>query len=171
MSPDMRIAEHRRAEELIETALAVGRGELPGADRAWLDAHLEQCSSCAAQAAAVRNLVQALKAVPVQFSPSLVRTTQLQVRRRAHELGERRANMAMLWIACGLSWAWMLLTTPYLWRAFAWAGQRTSVPDMVWQGTFFLVWFMPASVLAVVLMVRRPNGWQAAGDAEESRVL
>jgi len=147
---------HERARGL----LAAGRVEgISGADREWLDRHLAACAQCAEEAAAVATAIDLLRASPVLADANMVRRTRLAVRQRAEDVRIDRARAVPLWIAGALSVAWMLLTIPYGWQAFAWLGQAARVPEPVWQGTFLMCWFLPATVVTAIIY------WQQASEA------
>jgi hypothetical protein len=96
----------------------------------------------------------------VLASEETVYRTRLAVRRRAEEMRVERARALPLWVAVTVSAAWILLTTPYVWAAFAWLGRAARVPDPVWQGGFVMWWFLPGTVLAAIM------AWRPAGRLE-----
>jgi hypothetical protein len=51
----------------------------------------------------------------------------------------------------------MVLTIPYSWSAFAWLGRAASVPEPVWQGTFLMCWFLPATVVTAIIAWRQAS--------------
>ncbi len=67
----------------------------------------------------------------------------------------------MLAISCVLSVIWGGVSLPWLWRAFAWLGQATSLPNPIWQIGFVLFWMAPSAVVAILLLAPRTdaNGW------------
>ena len=140
---------HARAEKLIAQERVEG---LSPADQRWLRAHLVECASCASRAAATEQALRSLRGLSVPFPKSLVSRTQFRVRLRAQQLrGEPRWRM--VWVACGVSWAFGAATAPYVWRGLEWAGHRMGLPNIIWELGFGLWWALPAAVVAVVLMI------------------
>jgi anti-sigma factor RsiW len=152
---------HKKAEALISTALVEGISET---DRAWLDAHLEECVECASYAASVNRAVAALGSVTVSIRPELVEATRLRMRIRAQQLREERSRIRALWISCALSWILGAATAPLLWRGFEWAGRHLALPDLVWQAAFVLWWFVPAAIVGGALV------WWRAGTPGENGI-
>lgn len=140
---------HARAEQLIAQLQIEG---ISPADQHWLRAHLAECASCAARATATEQALRSLRGLSVPFPNTLVSRTQFRVRLRAQQLrGEPRWRM--VWIACGVSWAFGAATAPYVWRALEWAGHRMGLPSVVWELGFGLWWALPAAVVAVTLLI------------------
>jgi hypothetical protein len=140
---------HARAERLI----AQGRVEgISTADQQWLRRHLAECASCAARASATEEAIRSLRGLSVSLPPTLASRTQFRVRMRAQQLrGEPRWRM--VWVACGISWAFGAATAPYVWRGLEWAGHRIGVPNIIWELGFGLWWALPAAVVAVILLM------------------
>jgi hypothetical protein len=91
------------------------------------------------------------------------------VRLRAQELREREPQRLALWLACALSWAFGIASAPYVWRLFAWIGERTGVPRLVWEVGFGLWWTIPALFAAAVLLMENsrrgePADWIGQGN-------
>jgi hypothetical protein len=143
---------HASAERLILKDRV--EGLLPQ-ERIRLDAHLEDCASCASLAASTDYALRALRAVPVLLPPALADRTRLRVYLRARQAREREAGGWALWILCGLSWALGIATAPHVWRAFEWFGRSTGTPAVIWQMGFGLWWALPALVAAAVLLIER----------------
>jgi len=140
---------HDDARELI----ALGEG-LPDSQEAWLRAHLNQCASCRDYAEAANRAVRALRSQPLAADSRLVRATQMRVRFHAARLRETRERMWLVGMAClgvGLS---ATLTVPFLWRLFAWMGERAGVSTLVWQAGFMFFFLAPALVVSVLLLAR-----------------
>src|SRR5919197_1109883 len=152
---------HERAERLIAMARVEG---ISGAERAWLDAHLEACSRCAAVGRSTERAIGSLRAVSVRVDPSLVNRTRLRVYLRAQELGEERQRAWALWVSCALSWALGVASAPFVWRAFAWLGEQTGAPRLVWQLGFVMWWVLPAGAAAAIVAWHKSR----AGDREAS---
>jgi len=75
------------------------------------------------------------------------------VRLRAEELREHEPRRRMLWFACAASWIFGVASAPYVWRLFAWLGEVTGMPKLVWEIGFALWWTIPALFAAVVLLL------------------
>jgi len=141
---------HARAEHLIAQERVEG---ISPAERQWLDQHLQECERCAGQARTTEEAVGALRAVAVPLPRSLASRAQMRVRLRAQELREREPRLRMIWVVCGLSWALGIASAPYVWRVFAWIGEHTGMPKLVWQLGFGLWWTIPALIAAVILLL------------------
>jgi len=146
MSADL----HARAEQLI----AQERVEcISQAQRDWLTAHLQDCAPCAELARQTDHALRGLRTAAIPLPSGLASRTQFRVRLRAQELREREPQRRALWLACALSWAFGIASAPYVWRLFAWFGERTGVPKLVWELGFGLWWTIPALFAAAVLLM------------------
>lgn len=143
---------HERAQRLILESRVEG---LSPADQEWLSQHLETCEPCARLADSTDRALRSLRSVSVPVSPALIRATRLRMHARALELAERRTRMTLLWVSCALSWVLGVASAPWVWRAFAWLGERARMPAIAWQLGFVLWWTLPTAAVAVVLLVRR----------------
>jgi hypothetical protein len=143
---------HQRAECLIVASRVEG---LSASDQEWLDQHLESCTRCVHHANSTEQALRSLRSVSVRLGPGLIRATRLRVHARSLELSERRTQMTMLWVSCALSWVLGALSAPFVWRAFAWLGERSRIPAFAWQLGFALWWALPAAAVTVVLVMRR----------------
>lgn len=141
---------HTRAGHLIAQERVEG---ISPAERQWLERHLRECERCAGEARTTEEAVRALRSVAVPLPRTLASRTQMRVRLRAQELREREPHLRMVWIACGISWALGIASAPYVWRAFAWMGEHTGAPKLVWELGFGLWWTIPALIAAVVLLM------------------
>jgi predicted anti-sigma-YlaC factor YlaD len=140
---------HDEARELI----ALG-DVLADAQQGWLRSHLQQCEPCRDYAEAANSVVRALRSQPLTADSRLVRATQMRVRFHAARLRETRERMWMVAMAClgvGLS---ATLTVPFLWRLFAWMGERAGVSAIVWQAGFMVFFVAPALVVSLLLLAR-----------------
>jgi predicted anti-sigma-YlaC factor YlaD len=140
---------HDEARELI----ALGES-LSDAQQVWLRSHLDQCEACSHYAETANEVVRTLRSQPLAADSRLVRATQMRVRFHAARLRETRERMWLVAMAClgvGLS---ATLTIPFLWRLFAWMGERAGVATLVWQAGFMFFFIAPALVVSVLLLLR-----------------
>jgi anti-sigma factor RsiW len=152
---------HDEARELI----ALGEG-LQDAQQAWLRAHLDECEACRHYGEEANGVVRALRSLPIAADSRLVHATQLRLRFHASRLREMRERMWLVGMAClgvGLS---ATLTLPFLWRLFAWMGERAGVSTLVWQTGFMFFFIAPALVVSVLLLAR---GTHFTNDGEQPR--
>ena len=150
----MNAMDHERARKLLTADAVEG---ITSSERRWLEAHLAACHECSTEATALADSIQSLRAVPVVATAEIVRRTKLAVRTRSQELQAARAQTAPLWIAIAISTVLMIVTTPYVWRAFAWFGGLIQVPNAVWGIGFLMWWFLPATILAAAAAARYGN--------------
>lgn len=152
---------HDEARELI----ALGDGLSP-AEQAWLRSHLAECEACRNCAEAAKEMVRALRSLPLAADSRLVRATQMRVRFHADRLRRARQRMWLVGTAClgvGLS---ATLTVPLFWRLSAWLGRWAGVSTLVWQAGFMFFSIAPALVVSVLLLAR---GIHWTDDHERSR--
>jgi anti-sigma factor RsiW len=143
---------HERALQLIAQARVEGTSET---DRTWLQTHLENCDFCAEHARRTDRALRALRTASIPLPDGLASRTQFRVRLRAQELREREPQRRALWLACGLSWIFGIVSAPYVWRLFAWFGERTGVPKLVWELGFGLWWTIPAVFFLIVVLMEK----------------
>lgn len=141
---------HDRALQLIAQARVEG---LPNIDINWLRRHLEECEFCAEHAHQTDRALRLLRTAAISVPSDLASRTQFRVRLRAMELREREPRRRLLWFACAASWIFGIASAPYVWRLFAWIGERTGMPKLVWEIGFGLWWTIPALFAAVVLLL------------------
>jgi hypothetical protein len=149
---------HDRALLLIAQASVEG---MPEGHRHWLRVHLEECEFCTERARQTDRALRLLRTAAIPLPEGLASRTQFRVRLRAMELREREPKRRAMWFACALSWAFGIASAPYVWRLFAWFGERTGVPKLVWEVGFGLWWAIPAVFVAIVLLIE--NAWQSEG--------
>jgi hypothetical protein len=143
---------HDRALQLIAQARVEGIAE---ADSKWLRAHLEECEFCSDHARHTDRALRLMRTSAIPLPQGLAGRTQFRVRLRAQELREREPKRRALWLACTVSWAFGIASAPYVWRLFAWFGERTGVPKLVWELGFGLWWTIPALFLAFVMLMEK----------------
>jgi len=143
---------HQRAQQLFSRSLVEG---LAPEERAWLDGHLRDCAACERELASTRDLLQALRHVPVAVPRDLAARTQLRVRLRAQQQAQVSDSGAILWVITGASWVLGILSAPFVWRVFAWVGLQLNVPKLVLEFGFVLWWTVPALVAAAAVLYQR----------------
>ncbi len=157
----MRKDIHQEAEQLLMKAaveqLAPGEAE-------WLNGHLAYCNACAGEAARLEGLVRSLRLTPVAVDPALVEVTRRRVHERAARLAPRLLAPGLAWTGCILTWLWVGLSAPFVWRGFAWAGRSVGAPDWAWEMGFGLWWLIPA--LAAAAAVSLHVSARSASDEE-----
>jgi hypothetical protein len=146
---------HQRAQQLFAQSLVEG---ISADDRAWLDAHLRECGDCAREIASTGQLLQALRTVPVTVPRDLAARTQLRLRLRVQEASQTASSGALLWIITAASWILGILSAPFVWRIFAWAGGRLNLPKPVLEFGFVLWWTIPALIAVGVVLHQRAAG-------------
>jgi anti-sigma factor RsiW len=146
---------HARAKQLIDQHHV--EGGLAAQDRAWLDAHLQDCPACSSRAQATENALRALRTEVIPFPSGLASRAQFRVRLRAQQLQEREPRSLAVWAVAGVSWALGIATAPYVWQLFAWMGERLHVPKLAWELGFGLWWLIPALIAGGILLVESPS--------------
>jgi len=141
---------HARAGKLIAQERVEGISQ---AERDWLSAHLQECPHCSELARQTDQALRSMRTTAILLPSGLASRTQFRVRLRAQELREREPKRRMVWFACAFSWTFGIASAPYVWRLFAWFGQRTGAPKLVWEIGFGLWWTIPAAFLAIVLLM------------------
>ena len=76
---------HARAQQLFAHSLIEG---LAPAEQTWLDSHLRQCEACSRETASTRELLRALRTVPIAAPHDLAARTQMRVRLRAQQAAQ-----------------------------------------------------------------------------------
>lgn len=155
----------RNVHDEARALIALGDG-LSQAQQGWLRSHLDECEACRNYAEAAKEMVRAIRSLPLAADSRLVRATQMRVRFHADRLREARQRMWLVGMSCvsvGLS---ATLTVPLLWRLSAWLGQWAGVSTLVWQAGFMFFSIAPALVVSVLLLAR---GIHWTDDHERSR--
>jgi hypothetical protein len=146
----MKADSHERALQLIAQGRVEGIAE---AESTWLRGHLEECDFCTEHARQTDRALRLLRTTAIALPDGLASRTQFRVRLRAEELREREPRRRTLWLCCAVSWAFGIASAPYVWRLFAWFGERTGAPKLVWELGFGLWWTIPALIAAAVLLM------------------
>jgi anti-sigma factor RsiW len=143
---------HRRAQQLFSQSLVEG---LSSGGQSWLEAHLRECPACARQVASTRELLSALRNIPISTPRDLAARTQLRVRLRAQEFAQASNSGLLLWIITAASWLLGVLSAPLVWRGFAWLGAEFHLPKTVLQLGFVLWWTVPALIAVAAVLHQR----------------
>jgi predicted anti-sigma-YlaC factor YlaD len=117
-------------------------------DEQWLEAHLAECESCAAEQRQLRESLSALRTMPLDLPTNLASRTQFRVRMRAEELREKEPAKKFVWAIAAVSWALGVSTAPWVWRGIEWLGQETGAPKLLLQAGFILWWSVPPMIAA-----------------------
>lgn len=149
MSENIHENIHERAQQLISQERVEG---ISASENTWLAAHLQGCDSCAIFAQKTSTALRSLQTIPIALPAGLAERTQFRVGLRAQQLRHSEPRRRALWIAAAISWVAGVASAPLVWRLFAWLGEQTGVPKLVWEMGFGLWWAVPALIAAVVLL-------------------
>ncbi len=136
---------HIRAQKLI--AQQIIESVSPD-DARWLNTHLAECESCAAEQRQLRDSLSALRTMHLDLPSNLASRTQFRVRMRAEELREKEPAKKLIWAIAAVSWVLGLATAPLVWRGVEWLGQTTGAPKLILQAGFVLWWSVPPMIAA-----------------------
>ena len=146
---------HLRARQLFAQSLVEG---LISADETWLYAHLRMCEACSRDAASTRELLSALRTVPVAVPRNLTARTQMRVRLRAQQAAQASDSNLALWIISAASWLLGVFSAPLVWRGLAWVGTRLNLPKPVLELGFVLWWAIPALIAVTAVIHQKAIG-------------
>ena len=150
---------HERARQLIARERVEG---ISDAERESLAKHLGECATCSAEAEELAQAIGSVRGVRVELPRGLASRAQLRVRMRAEELRERAPGHKLIWAITAMSWALGVATAPWVWRIFAWIGERTGVPKPLWEMGFVLWWAIPATIAVVAVILEKKGERQGA---------
>jgi predicted anti-sigma-YlaC factor YlaD len=136
---------HARAEDLLAQQQVES---LSSENERWLNAHLAECESCAAEQRQLRESLSALRTMHLDLPPNLASRAQFRVRMRAEELREKEPAKKFVWAIAAVSWALGVSTAPWVWRGIEWLGQETGAPKLLLQAGFVLWWSVPPMIAA-----------------------
>jgi len=146
---------HARAQQLFAQSLIDG---LAPAEQAWLDSHLRQCEACSRETASTRELLRALRTVPVAVPHDLAARTQMRVRLRAQQAAQASDSNLVLWVLTAASWLLGVFSAPLVWRGFAWVGTQLNLPKPVLELGFVLWWAIPALIAVAAVIHQKAVG-------------
>jgi hypothetical protein len=124
-------------------------------DERWLNTHLSECESCAADQRQLRESLSALRAMHIEMPRNLASRTQMRVRIRAEELREHGPANRLIWAVAVVSWVFGLATAPFVWRGFEWLGGELHLPKLVWAAGVVLWWIVPGLVAAGMVVLQK----------------
>jgi hypothetical protein len=156
---------HVRAEQLIARDFVEGISE---SEQAWLDRHLRECEKCSAVSTATNAALRSLKGVAIAVPTDLARVTQFRVRLRAQQQVSAAPRRRMLWIACGVSWVFGVVTAPLVWRGLQAAAVHFSLTSPLPEMAFGLWWALPAIVAGAIVLAENAR-WQRERDVADGR--
>jgi len=136
---------HERAKQLIAQQHVES---VSSDDEQWLEAHLAECESCAAEQRQVGESLSALRVMHFDLPSNLASRAQFFVRMRAEELREKEPAKKFVWAIAAVSWALGVSTSPWVWRGIEWLGQETGAPKLLLQAGFLLWWSVPPMIAA-----------------------
>ncbi len=159
--------DHERAIELLTESEIEG---LTAADAAWLQLHLAGCAECSGFAESLQAAQQAVRSITIFATPELVAATQARVRIRALEMRDRTIRIALLSASVVLCLASSVAMLAFVRPMLDWVTVRFRLPEFVAESALLLSWFLPATLVALLLLILRPhNGQQAAAASAEGR--
>ena len=136
---------HQRARKLVAQQ---NIESLSSDEQYWLEAHLAECESCAAEQIQLRESLSALRTMHLDLPPNLASRTQFRVRMRAEELREKEPAKKSVWAIAAVSWALGVSTAPWVWHGLEWLGRETGAPKLLLQAGFVLWWSVPPMIAA-----------------------
>ncbi|HEY6128402.1 MAG TPA: hypothetical protein VIW23_09495 [Candidatus Acidoferrum sp.] len=136
---------HNQAKESIARRRVEG---LSVADERWLESHLAECPSCAAENQRTNDALSALRIMHFEMPRNLAARAQFRVRMRAEELREKEPAKKFVWAIAAVSWALGVSTAPWVWHGLEWLGQETGAPKLLLQVGFVLWWSVPPMIAA-----------------------
>jgi hypothetical protein len=136
---------HTRAKNLIAQQYIE---PVSSDDERWLNAHVAECESCAAEQLQLRQSLSALRTMHLDLPTNLASRAQFRVRMRAEELREKEPAKKFVWAIAAVSWALGVSTAPWVWRGIEWLGQETGAPKLLLQAGFVLWWSVPPMIAA-----------------------
>jgi hypothetical protein len=140
-------AKHLMAQQRIEP--------VSSDDEGWLNTHLAECESCAAEQLQFRESLSALRSMHIELPRNLASRTQMRVRVRAEELREHGPANRLIWAVAVMSWVFGLVTAPFVWRGFEWIGGELHLPKLVWAAGVLLWWIVPGLVAASMVVLHK----------------
>ena len=161
---------HARAQQLLAQSLIEG---LAPAEQTWLDSHLHQCEACSRETASTRELLRALRTVPIAAPHDLAARTQMRVRLRAQQAAQASDSNLVLWVLTAASWLLGVFSATFVWRGFTWVGTQLNLPKPVLELGFVLWWAIPALIAVAAVIHQKAVGSGMVGrssDTDEARL-
>ena len=155
----MNDSPHERAQ----TLMAQRRMEGVSADEeTFLAAHLSECEACALLDSQTQAALSAFRATHIELPTNLAARTQLRVRMRAEQLGEREPGRKLLWAMVGLSWMLGVASAPLVWRGFEWVGGELGLPKLVLISGMALWWLVPGLLVTGAVVIQKQKAERGA---------
>ena len=120
----------------------------------------QQVADGAVEQTLVAEAGQTLRSVPLAADPRRVRRTQRIVRERAQRMRSGRARLSLAIAGCAMVCLVFAILAVPLWNALDSFAHSFGIPDLQVQMVFLAVWFLPATVIAIMLwrgQTRRPG--------------
>jgi hypothetical protein len=155
---------HVRAQQLFAQSLIEG---LAPAEQTWLDSHVRQCEACTRETASTRELLSALRTLPIAVPRDLAARTQMRVRLRAQQAAQASDNL-VLWVLTAASWLLGVFSAPLVWRGFSWVGTQLNLPKPVLELGFVLWWAIPALVAVAAVIHQKAVGSGMVGQSSDT---
>lgn len=162
----MRLGIHERARGLVLDSLVEGLGE---ADRLWLGAHLTDCAACQGFAQELGIALRGLRLPEVVAGPTLLATTRGRVRAHARALADADSRQRLVIGSTALAFLSAFATGSTLVLALHELGEGAGLTMPVMLATATAVWFLPASVAALVVILLESRGSREARGLPEVR--
>jgi hypothetical protein len=150
---------HERAQKLIAQRRVEG---VSADEQSFLAAHLAECKSCMALDSQTQAALSAFRATRIELPENLAARTQLRVRMRAEQLGEREPGRKLLWAMVGLSWMLGAASAPLVWRGFEWLGSELGLPKLVLISGMALWWLVPGLLVTGAVVIQKQKSEREA---------
>jgi predicted anti-sigma-YlaC factor YlaD len=155
----MNANDHGRAIDLLTLRDIEG---ISDSDARWLEAHLAECGECAGFADALSGAEQAVRAVNVMASASLVASTQAKPAARAEQLREQQARTVLISVSFCLGVLTSPQTASVSWKCGGWVADKLGLPSGIVEPGVLLFWLLPAVAIAVLMVAIPPEKFEGS---------
>jgi hypothetical protein len=103
---------------------------------------------------------QALRGIPMAAEPVRVRRTQRIVRERALRIRSGKSRLTLAMVGCAMVSLFLAVLAVPMWNELDSIAHSFDIPDLQVQMLFLAIWFLPATIFAVLLwrgQKRRPD--------------
>jgi hypothetical protein len=128
---------------------------------------VRQCEACTRETASTRELLSALRTLPIAVPRDLAARTQMRVRLRAQQAAQASDNL-VLWVLTAASWLLGVFSAPLVWRGFSWVGTQLNLPKPVLELGFVLWWAIPALVAVAAVIHQKAVGSGMVGQSSDT---